>query len=139
MILPYKNCTHVRKGEWAMSNSRCQRSCLINWNPVDPSPLSFSIFLPEIFLSFRTPKPSAIFMTFNILCQTMELGFYWAHKLDILQQFLSWPENCLLTRFFRKENITLVNMQTMLVSRVFFFSSSVLVEMGLFMATEVSL
>ena len=39
-------------------------------------------------------------MTFNILCQTLELGFYWAHKLDILQQFLSWPENCLLTRVF---------------------------------------
>ena len=28
-----------------------------------------------------------IFWTFNILCQTLELGFYWAHKLDILQQF----------------------------------------------------
>ena len=33
-----------------------------------------------------------IFQTFNILCHTLELVFYWAHKPDILQQFLSWHD-----------------------------------------------
>ena len=70
-----------------------------------------------------------------------EGGFYWANRPDILQQFLILTWNLSRSRktFPRKTMPTLVNMQTMLVSSVFFFSSSVLVEIGLVMATEVSL
>ena len=70
-----------------------------------------------------------------------EGGFYWGNRPDILQQFLILTSNLSRSRktFPRKTMPTLVNMQTMLVSSVFFFSSSVLVEIGLVMATEVSL